>query len=104
MIVDNPQLSVSVLTFHCSLQGHCGVNASAYHDLLNTQLPSHSLVDDGASDNKIWRNQVEAVRVLSEDRHLYGHANRSPLRHLIQLICFQHRGDRANGSLPLNAM
>lgn len=67
MIVDNPQLSVSVLTFHCSLQGHCGVNASAYHDLLNTQLPSHALVDDGTNDNKTWRNQVEAVRVLSEN-------------------------------------
>ena len=67
MIVDNPQLSVTVLNFHCSIQGHCGVDASAYHNLLNTELPSHSLVDDGANDNKIWRNQVEAVRVLSEN-------------------------------------
>ena len=67
MIVDNPQLSVSVLTFHCSLQGHCGVNASAYHDLLNSQLPSHSLVDDDATDNKTWSNADEAVRVLSEN-------------------------------------
>ena len=67
MIVDNPKLSVSVLTFHCSLQGYCGGDASAFHDLLNRELLSHSLLDDGATDNKTWRNQVEAVRVLSEN-------------------------------------